>query len=378
MKFSPSDWHGKFQGSVDYFAPNVQPSTNAKGRQSPTRGRAASQRTTPTIPSTGNTFKTQFGYMPPPPPGPPPQANFAPRAETMPHTAKFNEETWKGTFKEPSWALPTDIPDRKNSESTKRPKAARKPSVPKTQDQSDKSRPKYQATAEEQTTEPDEMDIDSDTPPTTNANSSATRPRTAPSSPAKDKSRRTGSVPPKTTNSPVVKNTPAAPGLNGLSGIASVEPFLPTQNGGLSELDALKDTLPFQSQASTAHPTKSNSARTLKLPPVPMAPHAPSKLDQATTDEYFSRMEGYVKAFNNFSLGVTNHFASRSAELEDLDDRFIHHRGETTKKLGFASYLNRMKEDEAVMTMWKIAQERHIQALEQCEEVRNKTIKLYQ
>lgn len=185
-------------------------------------------------------------------------------------------------------------------------------------------------------------------------------------------------MPPKTTNSPVVKNTPAAPGLNGLSGIASVEPFLPTQNGGLSELDALKDTLPFQSQASTAHPTKSNSARTLKLPPVPMAPHAPSKLDQATTDEYFSRMEGYVKAFNNFSLGVTNHFASRSAELEDLDDRFIHHRGETTKKLGFASYLNRMKEDEAVMTMWKIAQERHIQALEQCEEVRNKTIKLYQ
>jgi hypothetical protein len=37
-----------------------------------------------------------------------------------------------------------------------------------------------------------------------------------------------------------------------------------------------------------------------------------------------------------------------------------------------------MREDEAVMVMWKVAQERHIQALEQCEEVRNKTIKLYQ
>lgn len=109
-----------------------------------------------------------------------------------------------------------------------------------------------------------------------------------------------------------------------------------------------------------------------------MAPHAPLKLDQATTDAYFSHMEGYAKTFNAFSKGITNHFASRSTELQDLDDRFIHNRGETTKKLGFASYLNRMKEDEAVMTMWKIAQERHIQALEQCEEVRNKTMKLYQ
>ncbi|XPS69296.1 hypothetical protein M3J09_001574 [Ascochyta lentis] len=381
MKFSPSDWHGKFQGSADYFAPNVQPAANTKGRQSPTRGRAASQRTTPTFPSAANTFKTQFGYMPPPPPGPPPQANFAPRPEAMPHTAKFSPEVWSETFKEPSWAMPNEVTDRKNSEATKRPKAAaRKPSAPKTQDQSDKSRPKYQATAEEPTGEPDEMDIDSDTAPATNANanSSATRPKTAPSSPRKDKARRTGSVPPKSAPYPATAGAPSAPGLNGLSGIASVEPFLPTQNGGLSELDALKDTLPFQSQASAVHPTKQNSARTLKLPPVPMAPHAPLKLDQATTDAYFSHMEGYAKAFNGFSRGITNHFASRGAELEDLDDHFIHNRGETTKKLGFASYLNRMKEDEAVMTMWKIAQERHIQALEKCEEVRNKTIKMYQ
>ena len=377
MKFSPSDWHGKFQGSADYFAPNVQSGVN-KGRQSPTRGRATSQRTTPTFPPPGNTFKTQYGYMPPPPPGPPPQANFAPRSEAMPHTAKFSPEVWSETFKEPNWALPKETSDRKNPEPTKRTKVARKPSVPKAHEQSEKSRPKYQATAEEPTGEPDEMDIDSDTPPITNANSSATRPKTAPSSPRKDKTRRTGSVPPKTAPSPATIGTPSAPGLNGLSGIASVEPFLPTQDGGLSELNALKDVLPFQSQASSIHPTKPNSARILKLPPVPVAPHAPLNMDRVTTDAYFSHMESYANAFNAFSKGITNHFASRSAELEDLDDRFIHNRGETTKKLGFASYLNRMKEDEAVMTTWKIAQERHIQALEQCEEVRNKTIKLYQ
>jgi hypothetical protein len=224
------------------------------------------------------------------------------------------------------------------------------------------------------------MDIDSDTPPRTNANTPATRPKTAPSSPRKDKARRTGSVPPKAAPSPATAGAPSVSGLglNGLSGIATVEPFLPTQNGGLSDVNALKNTLPFQSQASTAHPTKPNSARILKLPTVPAAPHPPLKLDQATTDAYFSHMAVYARAFNAFSAGVTAHFASRNAELEDLDDRFIHNRGETTKKLGFASYLNRMKEDEAVMTTWKIAQERHIQALEQCEEVRNKTIKLYQ
>lgn len=184
-------------------------------------------------------------------------------------------------------------------------------------------------------------------------------------------------MPPKTAPPPAPVGDPSAPGLNGLSGIATVEPFLPAQNGGLS-LDALKDTLPFQSQASNAHPTKPNSARTLKFPTVPAAPHPPLKLDVATTDAYFGHMKAYVKSFNAFNKDITQHFASRSAELEDLDDRFVHNRGETTKKLGFASYLSRMKEDEHVMVMWKIAQERHIQALEQCEEVRNKTIKLYQ
>lgn len=183
-------------------------------------------------------------------------------------------------------------------------------------------------------------------------------------------------MPPNTASSPAEPNSASAAGLNGLSNIATVEPFLPAQNGGLSALDALKDTLPFESQASSAHPTKPNSARTLKLPPLPVAPHAPPKLDQAAAEVYFSNMESYVKAFHAFSQGITSHFASRSTELEDLDDKFIHVRGETTKKLGFASYLNRMKEDEAVMTTWKIAQERHIKALEQCEEVRNKTIRM--
>jgi hypothetical protein len=64
--------------------------------------------------------------------------------------------------------------------------------------------------------------------------------------------------------------------------------------------------------------------------------------------------------------------------MEDLDDHFIQHRGETTKKLGFASYMAKMEEDESVMETWKLAQEKHIAALQQCADMRNKTMKLYQ
>ena len=167
-------------------------------------------------------------------------------------------------------------------------------------------------------------------------------------------------------------NKPSAPGLNGLAGLATVEPFLPTSNGGLGGLDDLKDTLPFQSQPSTAHPTKSNTPQKLKFPQVPAAPQPPSKLTQGSVDSYFNHMEGYVRQYKAYNEALTKHFIARNTELEDLDARFIRQRGETTQKLGFASYLKKMNEDEEVMTVWKLAQEMHIKALEQCGEVRNK------
>jgi hypothetical protein len=160
-----------------------------------------------------------------------------------------------------------------------------------------------------------------------------------------------------------------------MAGLA--EPLFGTQNGGIA-LDDLRNTLPFDSQASNAHPTKPNMAQKLKFPEVPHAPPPPAKVDQASADEYFNRMESYVKAYKKYNKSLTLHFVARNTEMEDLDDRFIHHRGETTKKLGFASYLAKMREDEEVMETWKVAQERHISALQQCEEIRNKAMKMYQ
>ncbi|KAF2130256.1 hypothetical protein P153DRAFT_337839 [Dothidotthia symphoricarpi CBS 119687] len=384
MKFSPSDWHGKFEGSADYFAPNIPkaPSmpkaSNNKGRTSPTRSkpshRPAPEKTPsssqPTNPPPVSTFSQP--YFPPPPPGPPPKASFFPSSESAAaaaaaaHPTTFSPQAWKESFKEASWVLGAE--PRRASESTKRQKAARKSSVPhssgsKPQDQADPSRTKYQAFTEDA----DAMDIDSSTPPAPSRNPSNSRTQATP------------------TTVPVSKGSAQTPSfvaaaLPGFSPSGAtketVEPFVSTQNGGL-DMGDLGDSLPHKSQASSAHPTKPSSAQSLKFPDIPAAPRPPSKLDRESTDVYFIQFERYVKSYMQLSKAIATHFNARNVQLQDLDDHFVRSRGETTKKLGFASYMDRMREDEAVITTWGVAQGKHIQALGQCEEVRNKTIKLY-
>lgn len=397
MKFSPSDWHGKFEGSTDYFAPNVQKGSTNRGRTSPTRGRP-SQRTAaernpfsnqsmgppPLSPFSQPQSQSHSYPIPPPPPGPPPNANFPPPHAA--HATTFSPQDWQETFRDPHWVFTEakETSPRRASEASKRTKSTRKPAVQqngssKTQNHSDGSRPRYQAFAEETVNgDADAMDIDSNTPPIPKPSKRGVR--TAPTSPKINTSAGPGTVPNGSATAPSSGTTakPPAPGLNGIGGIATVEPFVQPQHGGLSGLGSLADTLPFDSQSSRSHPTKPNTSQRLKYPEMPGAPAPPTKVDQASADQYFNRMEVYVKAYKNYSKALTSHFVARNAELENLDDHFIHHRGETTKRLGFASYLARMREDEEVMETWKLAQERHIHALQQCEETRNKTIKMYQ
>ncbi|KAH9862520.1 hypothetical protein IAQ61_009937 [Plenodomus lingam] len=386
MKFSPSDWHGKFEGSADYFAPHMQKGSGNKGRTSPSRGRPgqrnASERPTATTASTRpppastfsqSTAQPQSYPIPPPPPGPPPNVNFPPGAT-------FSQQAWAQTFQDPHWVFndKKETSPRRASEAKARSKAGRKASVPQTgtkpQGQAEASRPKYQAFAEEPTTgEPDAMDIDPPAMPKPARRAT----RTAPSSPRLDTTAAhlptsNGSA---TAPSSATTAKPPGQGLNGIGDLA--DPLLAPRDGGIG-LDDIKDALPFDSQPSHLHPTKPNTAQPLRYPEVPFPPPPPTKIEQRTADEYFNRMEAYVKAYKRYSKTLTDHFNARNLELEDLDDHFIHHRGETTRKLGFASYLSRMKEDEAVMATWQTAQSSHIQALLQCETVRNKAIKMYQ
>jgi hypothetical protein len=167
-------------------------------------------------------------------------------------------------------------------------------------------------------------------------------------------------------------------GFNGLSGLKNVEPFLPSTNGdGLSGLGDLGANLPFKSASSSSHPTKPNSVRPLKYPSVPGAPRPPTMLTETAVTGYFSHMDHYISSFRKYNRTMVNHFAARDAELDNLDEGFIRNRGETTKGIGFSSYMKKMKEDQSVMETWKVAQEMHTQAMRQCEEVRNKTMKAY-
>jgi hypothetical protein len=287
--------------------------------------------------------------------------------------ATFKPEEWSNYFKEPSWVFSDqkETSPRRAAETTKRPKAARKASVvqekrPKAQDQNGSSRPKrYQATADDaEKGDADAMDIDPDTPPAQNMQ------------PANGQSTNAAGA---TLNGSGTASKPPAAGLNGVtSALVDDDTFAAPRTGSMG-LNGMGDALPFNSEPSKAHPTKPNSAQKLKFPSMPLPPALPTTYDQVFVDLYFSRFETYCKDYMKATKEMTAHFVARDAELAgNLDDRFAHHRGETTKKLGFASYLARMKEDEQVLGTWQVYQENHLKAMEQCEEVRNRTMKLYQ
>jgi curved DNA-binding protein CbpA len=373
MKFSPSDWHGKFEGEPDYFAPNMQKGAANKGRTSPTRRRPQH-------------FDTEWdparGEMPPPPPGPPPnvQTTFPNVPESANHSAKFAPEAWAETFKEAHWAYPQktgETSPRRGTATAKRSNPVRKPSG--TLDSTtgaarQKAKPKYQAFAED-AENVDAMDIDSESPPTPETK---TVPPTSgvPNLSQSTKLSGSGTVPNENDAATPAATAakPTSPGLDGLDGLANVAPFLPT-NDGLAGLDDLKNQLPFASEASNAHPTKPTAAQKLKFPTVPRVPPVPISLDPTSIELYFTQMEGYIRQYRQWSAEITNHLAARDVELEDLDDQFIRQRGERTNKFGFASYLQKMKEDEGVLETRRYAQELHIKALEQCEGIRNKAAK---
>jgi stalled ribosome alternative rescue factor ArfA len=252
-------------------------------------------------------------------------------------------------------------------------------------------KPNHQAFAEEVVAEDvDAMDIDSGTPPVESAEKSrqafvaadntykpgtpikfGASSRTAPSSPQVEKHAPANRTP----NGSATDARPSS-GLNDLTGLK--EPLTASTNGGgLAGLSDLKETLPFKSKASTNHPTKPQNAQKLKHPSVPGAPTPPVTLDEASTRSYFQRMEYYVREYRIYNKTMLSHFAARDAELDNLDGTFVRQRGEKTSKIGFGSYLKKMKEDEKLLETWKFAQELHLNAMRQCEEVRNKTMKIY-
>ena len=322
--------------------------------------------------------------IPPPPPGPPPNLNFphasAPPTDAEVQATKFKAEEWASTFKEPTWVTPKETSPRRASEAPKRPKAARKGSVAqdkrtKAQEQAEAARPRYQASADDVANgEDDAMDIDSSTPeqttgPTDPPSTALPNVQVNGSAPLPNGS---ASAPPSATTT-----VPPASGLNGLgSSLVDDEIFTAPQAGGLG-MNGVSDALPFPSEPSSTHPTKPATAQKLKFPLMPKAPKLPVPFTQVFVDLYLQQFEQYVRDYQKAKLDMTLHFMARDTELETLDPRFCHNRGETASKLGFQSYAAKMKEDEQVLATWSYWHEEHMKALGDCEDVRRKSTKLY-
>ncbi|KAF2204542.1 hypothetical protein GQ43DRAFT_153254 [Delitschia confertaspora ATCC 74209] len=377
MKFSPNEWKGKFEGTPDYFAPNMSKGTTGKSRMSPSRGRSTNRSAT----NQPSNSRTQPPPPPPPvfsmPPPPPPlntKPDARPASASAPQSAKFAPEEWQQTFKEATWAMPVpETSPRRAPVPTKRPKA-----VPR-KDNSDVSpnKPKYQAFAEDAAnSDGDAMDVDTDYFPPPDPKPSSTKPppthKSVPSMGSE------GGIPIPTgpaASSAYIASTPLFDAFTG--GLKNTEPFLPRTNGeGLGGMGDVASSLPFKSGASNTHPTKLMVPEKHKYPDYPKAPAPPPtlNLDKPTREQYLRDMATYFGFFRKWNKEMLKQFDAREDQLErKLDRNWLTNVGEKTTTMGFDSYMKTVEEDERARAHWQLGCEKHKNTMLAFKEFRLKT-----
>ena len=190
-----------------------------------------------------------------------------------------------------------------------------------------------------------------------------------------------------------------------------VAPFYHASNTGLSDLDPVAQTLPFDSRPSTSNPLKQTSPllQLHHLPPTPRAPSPPVSLpslsckpnststststdpstlppnphtdtDTNTTttttptrltkkrwSTYLTDMQNYLVAWNAFNRTMLSHFAARQSAIDhQMQAGWLGAAGEPSEKarMGFEGYVRALREDEMVRAHWNGGCERHREVLE--------------
>ncbi|KAK7542033.1 uncharacterized protein J3D65DRAFT_583181 [Phyllosticta citribraziliensis] len=377
--FSPGDWHGKFEGSTDYFGGPVPP---ASSRRSPVRRKPSNlQKTGSSRPSRSN---STFSPSPARGTSQPRDHSSAPTSATAekPPTAgfgpvKFSQDEWAKTFKDPSFFMPNEPPKStsplKNQpppRKTKQPRSrtkTRQASVAE-EDGSDDVEEIPGTAREANTAEGDgsAMDIDS-TPPTSAPANGATEPKPVyvhHPEPAQKK---------QTTESARAADGGDTIRLDDLKNVAPLSGF---NQEGLKNLNDLGQNLPFQSQPAAAHPRRSSEAGSLRLPDPPRAPELPQRLTVVTWTEFLPKMGTYVRLFQQFDSHMLQHFAARQAEVDAMGSasQWLGALGDTTAG-GFASYMRGMREDERARAHWTVAWEKHKATMELFQGCRVRVLK---
>lgn len=141
---------------------------------------------------------------------------------------------------------------------------------------------------------------------------------------------------------------------------------LNSTSNGLEGMQNLSSTLPFQSKASSIHPTKPPTPQFFLIPQIPTAPAPPPKLTTQSWKNYCAATANYLTAFHAFNRDLHVHF--RESLMHE--DKFVSICPDALEAVGSAgevnleSYRKNVKADETIRETWSVANERHAEALE--------------
>lgn len=395
VNFSPTEWHGKFTGNTnEYFAPPPPNRSTARGKNSPSKNRVL-HREPPLFPKPaaydGHETQDTAAKMPPPPKKPTPPTAPAPAAEAssqapLPAKHDYSSEEWAQHFKPATFKYPPPPPRSPARQlSRKRPMAPRKfpratykrSTVPNPASVSaalgnareDAESASVSESASSKASNASAMDIDPTSTPPSVVHSQGNGDAKSPPKPANTESPSQPAVPPKSTDNSHAEQDPH---LN-LGDLKKVAPFAPS-NEGLTNLNELSSTLPFESRPSNGA-VNIPSREPLTLPNPPKAPQVPTNLTQTSWERYIAQMRGYMFEWNAYNTKMLSHFNKRQATVEDtLRPEWMSAVGDGTEKWGFKAYMLGVEEDFRVRQHWDVSWERHRECMKALGQVRERLV----
>lgn len=159
---------------------------------------------------------------------------------------------------------------------------------------------------------------------------------------------------------------------------------------GLKNLNDLTDHLPFKSRpADSAKDALSDAetfnatVRRLNLPHPPQPPLVPEHIDSSSWRKYGDIMTQYMHEWNKFNATMIEHFRARQEAVThgmyrnwvcaqgDGISASDFEKGETTEKAGYATYVQWLDDDRTCRSWWELSIEEHRKAVEELGRVRS-------
>lgn len=393
LKFSPSEWHGKFTGSSNEYIvpPSAKVVHSARGRLSPTKNRPSppkqtfSQTSKVSSDGTAQDDRTNFPTVPAmpgatifssPPPSPPP---VSPSGQAG---SKYTSEEWTQHFKPATFAFPPPLAthsparhlSRKRSKAPqkifntyKRPPVSKAASVSATIDDTEDAEDVELASVSESLSSKTSGDIDG------NGSAMDIDPAVTPVADEQGEvteGNKPPPIPPKLSQDGYAVKQESHMNLGDLRDVA---PFAPSKEG-LKNLADLSATLPFESRPSNINVTESAlSPQLLKLPAPPKRIPVPETLTQTSWERYIAQMRAYMFEWNTYNTKMLAHFNERQASVETtLKPEWMSATGDGTGKWGFLAYMQGVEEDFRVRSHWDVSWEKHRECMRGLGSVRER------